>query len=144
MLLDAIATVMLAGLMLVPLLNVIVGGVGGAGLAGPVGGIIGILLAIAITALERWLVDCLGAHDSHQSSSDTQETIGRGAGGDAGADHQDRTAVAATPALSRAGAESRAPPRPRQEAAARRRRLKVPSLERNFLAGSDASPRRSR
>ena len=63
MLLDAIATVILAGLMLIPLVNVIVGGVLGAGLAGPLGGVIGILLAVAITALETWLADCLGLRD---------------------------------------------------------------------------------
>jgi hypothetical protein len=59
MLLDAIATVILAGLMLIPLVNVVVGGVVGAGLAGPLGGITGILLAIAIAALETWLADRL-------------------------------------------------------------------------------------
>ncbi len=63
MLLDAIATVILAGMMLVPLVNVIVGGVLGAGLAGPLGGVVGILLAIAVTALETWLADCLGLRD---------------------------------------------------------------------------------
>jgi hypothetical protein len=63
MLLDAIATVILAGLMLIPLVNVIVGGVLGAGLAGPLGGVVGILLAIAVTALETWLADILGLRD---------------------------------------------------------------------------------
>jgi hypothetical protein len=63
MLLDAIATVILAGLMLLPLLNVIVGGVVGAGLLGPLGGLAGIVLAIAITALETWLADRLGWRD---------------------------------------------------------------------------------
>jgi hypothetical protein len=63
MLLDAIATVILAGLMLLPLLNVVVGGVAGAGLLGPLGGLAGILLAIAITALETWLADRLGWRD---------------------------------------------------------------------------------
>jgi hypothetical protein len=63
MLLDAIATVILAGLMLIPLVNVIAGGVVGAGLLGPLGGAIGILLAIAITGLETWLADRLGWRD---------------------------------------------------------------------------------
>jgi hypothetical protein len=73
MLLDAIATVILAGLMLIPLVNVIVGGVLGAGLAGPLGGVVGILLAIAITALETWLADWLGLRDLHPEPFEAAE-----------------------------------------------------------------------
>jgi hypothetical protein len=73
MLLDAIATVILAGLMLIPLVNVIVGGVLGAGLAGPLGGVVGILLAIAITALETWLADRLGLRDLHPEPFEAAE-----------------------------------------------------------------------
>jgi hypothetical protein len=63
MLLDAIATVILTGLMLVPLVNVLVGGVAGGGLLGPLGVTIGVLLAIAITALETRIADHLGWRD---------------------------------------------------------------------------------
>ncbi len=73
MLLDAIATVILAGMMLVPLVNVIVGGVLGAGLAGPLGGVVGILLAIAVTALETWLADVLGLRDPRPETTDGKE-----------------------------------------------------------------------
>lgn len=70
MLLDAIATVILAGLMLVPLINVIVGGVAGAGLLGPLGAVAGVLLALGITWLEVWLADCLGWRDLQPQSED--------------------------------------------------------------------------
>lgn len=74
MLLDAIATVILAGLMLIPLVNVIVGGVLGAGLAGPLGGVLGILLAVAITALETWLADCIGLRDLRPNPAEASES----------------------------------------------------------------------
>jgi hypothetical protein len=60
MLLDAIATIILGGMMLIPLVNVIVGAIAGAGLGGPLGGTIGIGLAIAVTYAETWLADRLG------------------------------------------------------------------------------------
>lgn len=72
---DAIATVILAGLMLVPIVNVIVGGVVGAGLAGPLGGVLGILLAIAVTALETWIADCLGLRDLRVEPAQTTELV---------------------------------------------------------------------
>jgi len=75
MLLDAIATVILAGLMLIPLLNVIVGGVIGAGLLGPFGGVMGIVLAIAITALETWVADRLGWRDLRSRAADALESV---------------------------------------------------------------------
>jgi hypothetical protein len=60
MLLDAIATIILGGMMLIPLVNVIVGAVIGAGLGGPLGGTLGIGLAIAITYSESWIAERLG------------------------------------------------------------------------------------
>jgi hypothetical protein len=75
MLLDAIATVILAGLMLIPLANVVVGGVVGAGLAGPLGGIVGILLAIAIAALEARLADRLGWRDLRHRSPNASDPV---------------------------------------------------------------------
>jgi len=68
MLVDAIATVILAGMMMTPLLNVLVGGIVGAGLAGPIGGLVGMLLAVAITAAETWIADRLGWRDVCRSS----------------------------------------------------------------------------
>jgi len=68
MLVDAIATVILAGMMMTPLLNVLVGGIVGAGIAGPVGGLVGMLLAVAITAAETWIADRLGWRDVCRSS----------------------------------------------------------------------------
>jgi len=52
-LLDAIASVILLGMMLVPLVNIIVGIIVGAGLAGPFGGICGAFIALAITGAQR-------------------------------------------------------------------------------------------
>jgi hypothetical protein len=68
MLLDAIAAAILAGLMLIPFLNLVVGAVVGAGLAGPFGGLAGILLAIAIAAAETWLADRRGWRDLRVTS----------------------------------------------------------------------------
>jgi hypothetical protein len=75
MLLDAIATAILAGLMFIPLVNVIVGGVVGAGLAGPLGGFVGILLAVAIAAAETWLADRMGWRDLRVASPDALEPL---------------------------------------------------------------------
>lgn len=47
---DTIATVILAGMMFIPLVNVFVGIIVGAGLAGLSGGMLGLALAIAVTA----------------------------------------------------------------------------------------------
>ena len=53
MLLDAIATVILLGMMFIPLVNIIVGVVIGADLAGPPGALCGLLSALAISAAQR-------------------------------------------------------------------------------------------
>ncbi|HEY7670108.1 MAG TPA: hypothetical protein VH852_05665 [Hyphomicrobium sp.] len=65
MLLDAIAAAILAGLMLIPLVNVVVGGVAGAGLFGPLGCFIGVMLAFVIMGIETWIADRLGWRDLH-------------------------------------------------------------------------------
>jgi hypothetical protein len=75
MLLDAIATVILAGLMLIPFLNVIIGAVIGAGLAGPPGAFVGILTGAAIVALETWIADRLGWRDLRCVSTDVAERL---------------------------------------------------------------------
>jgi hypothetical protein len=78
MVLDAIATVILAGLMLIPIVNVVVGGVGGAGLFGPPGAIAGVLLAIGITWLEVWLADAFGWRDLHLETAAPPERFNDG------------------------------------------------------------------
>ena len=55
MLLDAIALLILAGMMFIPLVNVIVGVVVGAGLAGPPGALCGLMSALAITAAQKMI-----------------------------------------------------------------------------------------
>jgi hypothetical protein len=57
MLLDAIALLILAGMMFIPLVNVIVGVVVGAGLAGPPGALCGLMFAIAITVAQKAIRD---------------------------------------------------------------------------------------
>ena len=53
MLLDTVATVILAGMMLIPLVNIFVGIIVGAWFAGLPGGLLGLALAIAVTAAEK-------------------------------------------------------------------------------------------
>jgi hypothetical protein len=53
MLLDTIATIILAGMMLIPFVNIIVGVIVGAGLAGVPGALLGLAVAIAVTGVER-------------------------------------------------------------------------------------------
>jgi len=60
MLLDAIALVILLGMMLVPLVNIIVGVTVGAVLAGPPGALFGALIALAITATQKLVGDRRG------------------------------------------------------------------------------------
>ena len=52
MLVDAIASLILAGMMLIPLINLFVGIIAGAAVAGPAGMVVGIVLALCITAVE--------------------------------------------------------------------------------------------
>lgn len=54
MLVDAIASVILAGMMLIPLINLIVGTIVGASVAGAPGIVVGVLLALGITAAQSW------------------------------------------------------------------------------------------
>jgi hypothetical protein len=60
MLFDAIALIVLCGMMLVPLINIIVGLIVGAWLGGPVGALVGLALAVLISAVEKRLGDGLG------------------------------------------------------------------------------------
>ena len=52
MLLDAIAILILIGMMFIPLVNIVVGIVVGAGVAGPPGAFCGLLSALAISAAQ--------------------------------------------------------------------------------------------
>jgi hypothetical protein len=70
MLLDAIATVILAGMMLVPFLNVFVGAIVGAGLVGTPGAAAGVLLALAVTAAEKLIGDWRGRFDVSSEVND--------------------------------------------------------------------------
>ena len=79
MLVDAIAIVILTGMMFVPLVNVLVGAIVRSGVGGIPGCIAGIVLAIAITLAEKVIGDrrgwfrasgqgnaCITASDNHQ------------------------------------------------------------------------------
>jgi len=59
MIFDAIALIVLSGMMLVPLINIVVGLIVGAWLAGPAGALVGLALAILIAAIEKWAGDRL-------------------------------------------------------------------------------------
>lgn len=60
MLLDAIATIILVGMMLIPIVNVGVGAIAGAALGGVPGAIIGITTAFSLSILEKLIADQLG------------------------------------------------------------------------------------
>ena len=60
MIVDAIALIVLSGMMLVPLINLVVGLIVGAWLGGPVGALAGFALAVLITAFEKRVGDQLG------------------------------------------------------------------------------------
>jgi hypothetical protein len=60
MLVDAIAIVILTGMMFVPLVNLLVGAIIGSGLGGIPGCIAGIVLAVAITLAEKAIGDRRG------------------------------------------------------------------------------------
>ncbi len=53
MLFDAIAFILLCGMMLVPLINVVVGLIFGACFGGPLGALTGLALAVFISAIEH-------------------------------------------------------------------------------------------
>ena len=57
MIFDAIALIVLSGMMLVPLVNVVVGLIAGAWLGGPAGALVGLSLAVLIAAIEKWAAD---------------------------------------------------------------------------------------
>jgi hypothetical protein len=76
MLLDAIATVILAGMMLIPLVNVFVGAIVGAGLVGTPGAAAGVLLALVVTVAEKLIGDWRGWFDVTCKLNGTATTSG--------------------------------------------------------------------
>jgi hypothetical protein len=70
MLLDLIATAILAGLMLVPLVNAVTAAVIGGTLFGPLGAAGGVAVAISVTALEIWIADLFGWRDLRAPESE--------------------------------------------------------------------------
>ena len=60
LLLDAIACVILTGMMLVPIVNLFAGAILGAALGGAPGGVVGLLLAIIVTVAEKAIADWRG------------------------------------------------------------------------------------
>lgn len=60
LLLDAIASIILMGMMLVPIVNLVAGGILGAALGGVPGGVAGLLLAVAVTVAEKMIADRRG------------------------------------------------------------------------------------
>jgi hypothetical protein len=75
MLLNALATLVLFGMMLVPFVNIIVGAVVGGGLAGPQGMTFGILLALSITAAELYFAKLFGWSDLACASEEAVEQL---------------------------------------------------------------------
>lgn len=63
MLLDTIATIILAGMMLIPVVNVFAGVIVGAGLGGTIGAIVGLLLALSIMAVESFIATRLSSFE---------------------------------------------------------------------------------
>jgi hypothetical protein len=74
MLLDTIATVILAGMMLVPVINIFAGVIIGAGLGGAAGACAGLVLALAIMAGERLLVVWLATEARESGARHTAVT----------------------------------------------------------------------
>jgi hypothetical protein len=71
MLLEAIAAVILLGMMLIPLVNVFVGVIVGAGLVGTPGAVAGVLLALVVTVAEKLIGDRRGWFDVRCEILDT-------------------------------------------------------------------------
>jgi hypothetical protein len=79
MLFDAIAAIILAGMMLIPLVNIVVGIVVGAGLAGVSGALVGLALAAFIMATEKLIGDRRGWFVPSQVSAAVEEPRRRAA-----------------------------------------------------------------
>jgi len=73
MIFDAIALIVLSGMMLVPLINIVVGLIVGAWLAGPAGALVGLALAVLIAAIEKWAGDRLEWFEPNTTTA--EETV---------------------------------------------------------------------
>jgi hypothetical protein len=127
MLLDAIATIILGGMMLIPLVNVIVGAIIGAGLGGPLGAAMGIALAIAINYAETWLADRLGWRElrcrSHAAERRAEDGAAAVAGETAG-----NAIAASTMSAATNGRDPVTGPPTRRQKPRRQRDARVPPL----------------
>ena len=72
MLLDMIAIVILAGMMLIPVVNIFAGVIIGAGLGGAAGACAGLLLALIVMAGERALVAWLAAEANEHGARNSK------------------------------------------------------------------------
>ena len=70
MIFDAIATIVLCGMMAIPLINIVVGLIAGAWLGGPAGALIGLALAVLIAATEKWASDQPGWFEPNASTAE--------------------------------------------------------------------------
>ena len=75
MIFDAIALIVLSGMMLVPLINIVVGLIVGAWLGGPAGALVGIALAVLISAIEKQFGDRLGWFEPETTVEETPAHI---------------------------------------------------------------------
>ncbi len=67
MLLDTIATIVLAGMMLIPLVNVVAGVIVGAGLGGSIGAMAGLVIALSIMAAENFMIGHVLRHEAKRA-----------------------------------------------------------------------------
>lgn len=65
--LDAIALIILAGMMLIPFVNVVVGIIVGAGVGGVIGAVAGLLLSVLVIAAEKLIGHRLGLFDPRRA-----------------------------------------------------------------------------
>jgi hypothetical protein len=70
MIFEAIAIIVLSGMMLVPLINVVVGLIAGAWLGGPAGALVGLAFAVLIAATEKWMAGQLGWFEPETTSAE--------------------------------------------------------------------------
>jgi hypothetical protein len=75
LLLDAIASIILMGMMLVPIVNLFAGVILGAALGGAPGGVAGFLLAVTVTVAEKMIADRQGWFGAIAEVGDTDVSV---------------------------------------------------------------------
>ena len=70
MILDAIAVVVLCGMMAIPLINIVVGLIAGACLGGPAGALVGVALAVLIIVIEKRIAGQLGRLEPNATTAE--------------------------------------------------------------------------